>query len=133
MVYGYLDRFALSINGRVRTKGSGLKLSSMMNGRLPAQSLKMLLKSHDAGNQTWAKMVENCLHRLVYGFVWLNGGDFEDSNFNERLKQRMEDCFIQKCHATNPGKDIKTFGTRLLYSTFVWMTLNFLDAKKMKR
>ena len=132
MVYGDLGRFPVSINSGIRAIRYWLKLNRMENNRLPKQAYEMLLRSHIAGNRNWASMIRNCLFRLGFGFVWMNGGVSEENRFVQHLKQRMRDCFIQEWYATNRDNIRYVWYSSFKQNFGMEEYLNVIDVKKFR-
>ena len=132
MVYGDLGWFPRCINSSTRVIKYWLKLSKMGEDRLPKQTFELLKNCAISGDRNWAVSIKNCLFKMGFGFVWLNGGVGDEKRFLKHFKQRMKDCFIQEWSADQVGSERYAWYSSFKQHTNLEMYLNAVDIKKFR-
>ena len=112
---GINRRYPLYINSAVRCIKYWLKLTKMVNDRLPKQAYLMLLNLDENGKQCWTTLVKKMLFSYGFGYVWLAQGVGCERSFVSLFKQRMKDMYIQEWNESITSKDV--FQTYKLFKT----------------
>ena len=96
MCYGELGRYPIQIRAMINAVKYWLRIATMSDNRLPRQTYNMLLRANVPLEHNWTRIVEDCLSRLGFLYVWRDGGISNEKSFIRSLKQRLRDIYKGK-------------------------------------
>lgn len=98
LVLGELGRYPLYINTIIKAIKFWLRLVTLDDDRLPKAAYETSKVLDRRGTKTWATSVKTCLERYGFGYVWLQQGVGNKTQFLKQFRQRLIDCYRQDWH-----------------------------------
>ena len=91
LIYGETNRYPIYINSAIKCIQYWLKLTRMDGSRLPRKAYNMLYNLDARGKVNWVTKVRVKLCESGFGYVWMNQGVENISEFTRMLRIRLID------------------------------------------